>query len=185
MVKRVKNIVLQKVPKQKKTLVSWIARLWHRYQSFIRQKWITITTTFLSIGLCLFIVYMLLAPLSELVVPSFTDNQPIKSGPTQARTIAQLDTYTKFLKLRDLFKPSIPVPAEKKIGKTTAQQLAERLQFLGTSGDRQNLFAIVFIPERGPGSFQVGDRVAEFVLKDIKKDSLVLELENEQITLKR
>lgn len=128
---------------------------------------------------------MLFAPLPELPKQSFADKQLITSGVTPARSIAELETYTKLLKMRDLFKPSIPIPAEKKIGKTTAQQLAERLKFLGTSGDKQNLCAIVFIPERGPGAFKVGDRVAEFVLKDIKKDSLVLDLENEHIILKR
>ncbi|MHC4691480.1 MAG: hypothetical protein ACYS67_01975 [Planctomycetota bacterium] len=107
------------------------------------------------------------------------------SGTMPANSIASLDTYTDLLKTRNLFKPSIPIPSEKKIGKTTAQQLAERLQFLGTSGDEKDLTALVFIPERGPGSFHVGDRVAEFVLKEIKKDSLVLEMENEKITLKR
>lgn len=99
--------------------------------------------------------------------------------------LASLDTYLRPLKIRNLFKPSVPIPTRKKIGKTTAQQLAERLQFLGTSGEGQNISALVFIPKKGPGSFQIGDRVAEFILKDIKKDSLVLELENEQITLKR
>ncbi|MDH4240660.1 MAG: hypothetical protein OEW48_13960, partial [Phycisphaerae bacterium] len=121
----------------------------------------------------------------ELPVPDFADKQPIASDTNQASAIASLDTYTNLLKTRNLFKPSIPIPSEKKIGKTTAQQLAERLQFLGTCGDEQNLTALVFIPERGPGSFHVGDRVAEFVLKDIKKNSMVLEMENELITLKR
>jgi hypothetical protein len=43
----------------------------------------------------------------------------------------------------------------------------------------------VFIPGRGAGSFQVSDWAAEFVLTDIKKNSLVLKLDNEQIILKR
>jgi len=118
-------------------------------------------------------------------VPYFVDEGPITSKDIQARFIDPIETYTGLLKTRDLFKPSIPIPSEKRIGKTTAQQLAQRLQFLGTSGDENNLSALVFIPERGPGSFQVGDRVAEFVLIEVKKNSLVLELENEQITLKR
>ena len=185
MLQHIKNIIFQKVLKRKSSLVSYILGLWRTYQRFIHQNWIIISTAFLSISLCSFILYMLVSPLPELHVPNFTDEQPITSGTTQARSIASIDTYVRLLKTRDLFKPSIPIPAEKKIGKTTAQQLAERLQFLGTSGHEQNLSALVFIPERGPGSFQVGDRVAEFILKDVRKDSLVLELENERITLKR
>jgi hypothetical protein len=118
-------------------------------------------------------------------VPNFADKGPITSNDIQARFMAPIETYTGLLKTRDLFKPSIPIPSQKKIGKTTAQQLAQRLQFLGTTGDKNNLSAFVFVPERGPGLFQAGDRVAEFVLIEIRKDSLVLELENEQITLER
>jgi hypothetical protein len=161
------------------------SRLGRRCRHFIHQNWVTVTIILLSIGLCLLILYMLLAPLPELPVPIFGDERSITSSAAQAKSITSLDSYTRLLKTRDLFKPSIPIPAEKKIGKTTAQQLAERLQFLGTSGDEQNLSALVFIPERGPGSFQIGDRVAEFVLKDIRKDRLVLEFENEKIILKR
>lgn len=185
MLQRIKNIIFIIKRKRKGSLVSNITELWQKSQRFAHQNWITIVTSLLSVGLCSFILYMLLSPLSELPVPNFADKQPIASGTTQTSSIASLDTYTNLLKTRNLFKPSIPIPSEKKIGKTTAQQLAERLQFLGTCGDEQDLTALVFIPGRGPGSFHVGDRVAEFVLKDIKKDSMVLELENERITLKR
>jgi hypothetical protein len=185
MLRRIKNIIFKKKRKQKGSLVSDITNLWKRYERIARQNWITLVSSFLSVGLCSFILYMLLAPLPDLPVSNFADKEPVASGTNKADTIASLDTYTDLLKTRDLFKPSIPIPSEKKIGKTTAQQLAERLQFLGTSGDDKDLTALVFIPERGPGSFHVGDRVAEFVLKDIKKDSLVLEMENELITIKR
>lgn len=185
MLQRIKKIIFKKKRTRKSSLVSNIIELWKRSKRFARQNWITLTTVFISICLCSFILYMLLSPLPELPVPNFADKQPVASGMIRANSIDSLDTYTNLLKTRDLFKPSIPIPSEKKIGKTTAQQLAERLQFLGTSGNEQDLTALVFIPERGPGSFHVGDRVAEFVLKDIKKDSLVLEMENEQITLKR
>lgn len=185
MSRRIKNIIFKKKRKRKGSFVSDITNLWKRYQRFARQNWITLVSSLLSVGLCSFIVYMLSAPLPELPVSNFADKQPIASDTTQANSVASLDTYTDLLKTRNLFKPSIPIPSKKKIGKTTAQQLAERLQFLGTSGDEQGLTALVFIPERGPGSFNVGDRVAEFVLKDIKKDSIVLELEDELITLKR
>jgi hypothetical protein len=185
MLQRIKNIIFKKKSKRKGSLVSNITNLWKRSKRFARKNWITIVSSLLSVGLCSFILYMLLAPLPELPVPNFADKQPIVSGTSQTSAIASLDTYTNLLKTRNLFKPSIPIPSDKKIGKTTAQQLAERLQFLGTSGDEQNLTALVFIPQRGPGSFHVGDRVAEFVLKDIKKNSMVLEMENELITLKR
>jgi hypothetical protein len=59
------------------------------------------------------------------------------------------------------------------------------LRFLGTSGDGQDVCALVFIAERGPGLFRVGDRVAEFILRHIEKDRLVLELESEQVVIKR
>lgn len=183
MLRDVKNTIFQKIRKRKNSVVSYIKGLWQRHQRFIYRNWMTITTTFLSICLCSFILCMLVSPLPELPVPDFSSENPISI--TQARSISSLDTYLEPLKTRDLFKPSVPIPARNKITKTTAEQLAQRLQFLGTSGDEQNLSALVFIPERGPGLFRVGDRVAEFVLKDIKKDSLVLEMENERIMLKR
>lgn len=186
MLRHIKNIIFKKALKQKDTLVSYTTRLWQGLRRFTHQNSITITTAFLSIGLCSLILYTLVSPLPELPVPDFAaDERPVTSSEIRARSIAPLEAYTGLLRTRDLFKPSIPIPAEKKIGKTTAQQLAQRLQFLGTSGDGQNLSALVFVPERGPGSFQIGDRVAEFILKGIRKDSLVLELENERITLKR
>jgi hypothetical protein len=185
MLRHIKDIISKEVLKQKNAWISCTARLWQGLRRFIHQNSITITIAFLSIGLCSLTLYILIFPLPDLPVPNFADEGPITSNDIQARFIAPIETYTGLLKTRDLFKPSIPIPSEKKIGKTTAQQLAQRLQFLGTSGDENNLSALVFIPERGPGSFQVDDRVAEFILIDVKKDSLVLELENEQITLKR
>ena len=185
MLRRIKNIIFKKVLKRKNALVSYTTRRWQGLRRFTRLNSITITIALLSMGLCSLTLYILVFPLPQLPVPYFVDEGPITSKDIQARFIDPIETYTGLLKTRDLFKPSIPIPSEKRIGKTTAQQLAQRLQFLGTSGDENNLSALVFIPERGPGSFQVGDRVAEFVLIEVKKNSLVLELENEQITLKR
>jgi hypothetical protein len=185
MIQHVKTTIFQKLLKQKSSATFSITELRQKYRRFTHRNWITITTAFFSTGLCLFIFYMLLSPLPELPLPNFGSEQSAMTGTIQARITSSLDTYLEPLKTRDLFKPSVPIPAHEKIGKTTAEQLAQRLQFLGTSGEGQNLSALVFIPERGPGSFQVGDRVAEFVLKNIKKDSLVLELENERIMLKR
>ena len=183
--RHIKDIIFQKVLKKKNALVSYTAGLWRGLRRFTRRNSITIAVAFLSTGLCSLTLYSLVFPLPELPVPDFVDEGAVMSGDIQARIIAPIETYTGPLKTRDLFKPSIPIPSEKRIGKTTAQQLAQRLQFLGTSGDENNLSALVFIPERGPGSFRVGDRVAEFILMDVRKNSLVLELENEQITLKR
>ncbi len=177
--------VIQKILKQEIAAVFKAGRLWKRCRQFILCNWITITTIILSVILCSLMLYMLLSGLPKVPVPDFSGDDPLTSDIGQVRDMAPLATYLKPLKTRDLFKPSIPIPAEKKIGKTTAQQLAGRLQFLGTSGDEHRLWALVFIPERGPGSFQIGDRVAEFVLKDIATDRLVLELENEQVILKR
>ena len=185
MLQHVKETIALKLTKQHHSAASKIAGQWKKYQHFIRWDWITIITVSSSIGLSLLILYMLVSPLPKLPTPDFADEQPVTSGVTQTESVRLLDAYVEPLKTRDLFKPSVPIPDQKKIGKTTAEQLAQRLQFLGTIGDEQNLSALVFIPERGPGSFHKGDRVAEFVLKSITKDSLVLEMENEQITLKR
>jgi hypothetical protein len=87
--------------------------------------------------------------------------------------------------MRNLFKPSIPVPSEGGIGKSTAQELADRLQFVGIMEEAGGLAALVFIPNRGPGTFYIGDRVAEFVLKDVQPDRLILELGDEKAILKR
>jgi hypothetical protein len=87
--------------------------------------------------------------------------------------------------MRDLFKPSIPVPSEGGIGKSTAQELADRLQFVGIMEEAGGLAALVFIPNRGPGTFHIGDRVAEFVLKNVQPDRLILELGDEEAILKR
>lgn len=154
-------------------------------QQFICKNQITILSSFVSVCMSLLILYMFIFPPGEPAVPEFTNKLSVPTEPGREQLLAPLAAYLQPLRTRELFKPSIPIPTKKGIGKTTAQQLAERLQFLGTSGDKQNLSALVFIPERGPGLFQTGDRVAEFILKDIKKDSLILELENEEIVVKR
>jgi hypothetical protein len=59
------------------------------------------------------------------------------------------------------------------------------MQFVGVMEDADGLAALVFIPNRGPGTFRVGDRVAEFVLKEVQPDRLTLELGEEQAILKR
>ena len=87
--------------------------------------------------------------------------------------------------MRDLFKPSIPVPADGGIAQTTTQELADRLQFVGIMEEAGGLAALVFIPNRGPGTFYIGDKVAEFVLKDVQPDRLILELGDEKAILKR
>ena len=178
-----KNV--QRILGQKGLPVSCYCPLLKKCQQFTCKNRITIVSGFISVSMFLLILYMLISPPPGLPIPEFANKLSVTTGPGQGQVLAPLATYLQPLKTRELFKPSIPIPTEKKIGKTTAQQLAERLQFLGTSGDGQNLSALVFVPERGPGLFQTGDRVAEFILKDIKTDSLILELENEEIVLKR
>jgi hypothetical protein len=69
MLQRIKNIILKKKGKRKGSLVSNITNLWKRSQRFVHQNWITIVSSLLSVGLCSFILYMLLSPLPELPVP--------------------------------------------------------------------------------------------------------------------
>lgn len=185
MLSNIQKAFVHKIPMRKNRMVSTIIMHWQRCQYFVVQNWITTTTSFLSAVFCSLILYMMFSSLPELPLPDSNSNRTATAGNAPVAKLALLDKYLEPLKTRDLFKPSVPIPSEKKIGKTTAEQLAGRLQFLGVSGEGAQLRALVFIPERGPGSFKVGDRVAEFILKDIQKNSLVLQLENEQITLKR
>ena len=180
----IKKIVRVSLKRQRST-VFYIKRTWQRWRQYIHQNWITILTSSLSIALCLLTSYLFLSPLPEFTIPDFNDELSSTVSESRARTLPLLNTYLQPLKMRNLFKPSIPIPIQKKIGKTTAQQLAERLQFLGTTGEERNLSALVFIPQRGPALFKENDMVAEFILKEINKEYLVLELENEQIILKR
>ena len=131
-------------------------------------------------------VYLWRAPLPSLAVPQIADGSTA-SQPAggRDRSKASLEVCLRQVKMRDLFKPSIPVPSEDKIGKSTAQELANRLQFVGIMEEAGVLAALVFIPNRGPGTFHVGDRVAEFVLKDVQPDRLILELGDEEAILKR
>jgi len=103
----------------------------------------------------------------------------------RAGSKASLEICLRQVKMRDLFKPSVPVPTDGGIGKSTAQELADRLQFVGIMEEAGRLAALVFIPNRGPGTFHMGDRVAEFVLKDVQPDRLTLELGDEEAILKR
>jgi hypothetical protein len=131
-------------------------------------------------------LYLWRAPLPPLAASETAENRAaaaLTAGRTGSR--ASLEACLRQVKVRELFKPSVPVPSENRLGQTTAQELAGRLQFLGTVGSAGDLAALVFIPNRGPGTFRVGERVAEFVLKAVKPDSLVLGLGDEEATLKR
>lgn len=140
----------------------------------------------LAIALCGLAIYLWRAPLPSLTIP-----QVAEGGTTslliagRAGSKASLEICLRQVKVRDLFKPSIPVPSEGGIGKSTAQELADRLQFIGIIEGAGGLASLVFIPNRGPGTFHRGDRVAEFVLKDIQPDRLILELGDEEAILKR
>ncbi len=140
----------------------------------------------LATALCGLAACLWRAPLPSLTVPPIADAasaSPLTAG--RAGSKASLETCLRQVKMRDLFRPSIPVPSEDKIGKSAAQELADRLQFVGVMKEAETLAALVFIPSRGPGTFRVGDRVAEFVLKDVQPDRLTLELGEEQAILKR
>jgi hypothetical protein len=136
--------------------------------------------------LCGLAGYLWRAPLPSIVVSQNRDANPapaLTAG--RAGSKASFESCLRQVKTRDLFKPSVPVPSESGIGKSTAQELAGRLQFVGVMEAGGGLAALVFIPNRGPGTFRVGDRVAEFVLKDIQADQLTLELGDEKAVLKR
>jgi hypothetical protein len=140
----------------------------------------------LATALCGLTVYLWQSPLPALAIPQIVDEDSAPSTvAARAGAKASLEICLRQVKIRDLFKPSIPVPSEGGIGSSTAQELADRLQFVGIIQEAGGLAALVFIPNRGPGTFHVGDRVAEFVLKDVQPDRLILELGDEEATLKR
>ena len=140
----------------------------------------------LTVALCGAALYLWRAPLPALPVPELVDAGVTSvAASNRLGSVASFDACLRQAKTRDLFKPSVPVPSENQISKTTAQELANRLQFLGVMGDGDGIAALVFIPTRGPGTFHKGDRVAEFILKDVTPDRLVLALGDEEATLKR
>lgn len=145
---------------------------------------LSIVTNLLALGFCLLLGFLRYMRLPELPAPK---PSMIRSVATlnAARSLQPMDSYIRLLKMRDLFKPSVPIPSENKVGKTTAEELAERLQFLGTAGTSGEVRALVFIPNRGPGLFKVGDPVAEFVLKEIQQEWITIQLEDEEIKLKK
>lgn len=159
--------------------------LWRRNNKTTSCGIIEIATTFFSVVLALLLLSLLVVPLPELPVLHLQQEQALEADMGQVVTLAPLQTYLEPLKKRDLFKPSIPIPLQKNIGTTTAEQLANRLEFLGTRSNGQEQFAIVMVPGQGPDSFRTGERVAEFVLKDINRHGIVLQLENETVTLRR
>ena len=130
-------------------------------------------------------VYLWRAPLSQAVLPKAASHSVPAAVVGRDRAEAALELCLRQIKMRDLFKPSVPVPVENRVGKSTAQELANRLQFVGTMEDSEGVAALIFIPNRGPGTFRVGDRVAEFMLVDVTSDQLTLELGDEKAVLKR
>ena len=177
--------ILYTILKTKKSFHDKIAALTQKTKHVVSENCISLTTTFGGLVLFLLILFMLVWPLPPLPSPGLASGQLTRDVAPELRGYPSLDTYLEPLKTRTLFKPSIPIPTKKNTAKTTAQQLAERLKFLGTTDDRQNLNALIFIPERGPEIFEVGDHVAEFVLKKVQKDTVILELGNEQIILSK
>jgi hypothetical protein len=140
----------------------------------------------LTIALCGLAIYLWRAPLPPLAIPRIADeSRASQLAGAREGSKAALEICLRQVKIRDLFKPAIPVPSEDGLGKSTAQELADRLQFIGIMAEADALAALVFIPNRGPGTFRVGDRVAEFVLKDVQPDRLILGLGDEEAILKR
>lgn len=151
-----------------------------------RRVGLTVVGYMLTAVLCGLAVYLWQAPLSSLAIPPMVDESPPSPpSPMRERAKASLDICLRQSKMRNLFEPSIPVPREEGVGQSTAQELASRLQFLGVMDDGGALGALVMIPSRGPGTFHVGDRVAEFVLKDVQPDRLILGLGDDDAILKR
>jgi hypothetical protein len=128
---------------------------------------------------------MLAAPLTEPSASASAVKASAVPDPSVAMAIVPLENYLQLLKTRNLFKPSVPIPEKNKLKKTTAEQLAQRLQFLGILEDNHRLSALISIAETGPAFFNVGDRLGQFVLKNIQKDKLTLQLYDEQVILKR
>jgi hypothetical protein len=159
-----------------------------RLETLQSNRWLSLTIGgyILAVTLCGLVIYLWQAPLPSLAIP-----QVMNAGSTsqlisgRAGSKAAMEICLKQIKMRDLFKPSIPVRTKGGVAKSTTQELANRLQFVGTMEEAGRLAALVFIPNRGPGTFHVGDRVAEFVLKDVHPDRLILELGDEEAILKR
>jgi hypothetical protein len=165
-------------------LVPWMGRI----DRLRPNRWLCLVVGgyVLVAALCGLAVYLWRAPLPPLAIPQLAEEgstSPLIAG--RAGSKVSLEACLRQVKMRDLFKPSIPVPTEGGIGKSTAQELADRLQFVGIMEDTDGLAALVFIPNRGPETFHVGERVAEFVLKDVQPGRLTLGLGEEQAVLKR
>ena len=158
-----------------------VKRLWPGWQ-----RCLAVVSSLLTVTLCGASVYLWQAPLPPLPDAGLAGRDMTSvSSIVRIGSEASLEICLRQIKTRELFKPSVPMPSEDRIAKSTAQELANRLQFVGTIGNADDLAALVFIPNRGPGTFRVGDRVAEFVLKDVKPDRLILGLADEEATLKR
>lgn len=161
--------------------VRGVRRLWPT-----RQQCLVAVSYVLVVALSGAAVYLWQAPLPPLPGAELSGGeQTLTAALDRTASQAALDVCLRQVKIRDLFKPSVPMPSEDRLGKTTAQELADRLQFVGVVGGAGDLAALIFIPNRGPGIFRIGDRVAEFMLKDVKPDRLVLGLGDEEAILKR
>jgi hypothetical protein len=140
----------------------------------------------LAAAFCGLAVYLWRAPLPPLpVAPVANEDLSVALAGGRSGAQASLEACLRQVKMRELFKPSVPIPTDDRLGKSTAQELADRLQFVGIMEEAGTLAALVFIPNRGPGTFRPGDRVAEFVLKDVQPDRLILTLGDEEAILKR
>ncbi len=111
----------------------------------------------LTVALCGATVYLWRAPLPPLPVPELADGSLVSSlAVGRSGSKASLEACLRQVKMRNLFKPSIPVPSENRIGKSTAQELANRLQFVGIVRDANNLGGPGVHPESRPGNLPRG-----------------------------
>ncbi len=109
----------------------------------------------------------------------------LKTSSQATRSLPALEHYLKMARKRELFRPSVPLPAEKKLGQTTAEELAKRFKFLGVSGTKPNLSALVAVAKAGVKTVRQGERLEDFVVKEISSGQLTLELNEDIVVLKR
>ena len=129
--------------------------------------------------------YALFWPLDALPGAASFPTQVSQIAILDARPLPALERYLNIARKRELFKPSVPLAAGNKLGQTTAEQLAKRFKFLGVSGAKPDLSALVAVTNGGVQTVRQGERLEDFVVKEIDSGQLVLQLNEDIVTLKR
>ena len=124
-------------------------------------------------------------PLEPLPKPENPPTQMLGVNAQPTRPLVALNDYLSMARKRELFKPSVPLPAENKLGQTTAEELAKRFKFLGVSGSGADLSALVAVANASVQSVRQGEHLEDFVVKEINSGQLVLELNEDTVILKR